>query len=46
MIREIVKEREVLVKELSALSIVQKVLPTDANFVLVRWKVQQQYIIF
>ena len=36
MIREIVKEREVLVKELSALSIVQKVLPTDANFVLVR----------
>jgi histidinol-phosphate aminotransferase len=36
MIKETVKEREVLVKELSALSIVQKVYPTDANFVLAK----------
>lgn len=36
MIKETVNEREVLIKELTALSIVQKVHPTDANFVLVK----------
>lgn len=36
MIKETVKERDLLVRELSGLSIVQKVFPTDANFVLVR----------
>jgi histidinol-phosphate aminotransferase len=36
MIRETVAEREVLVKKLSALPIVDKVYPSDANFVLVK----------
>jgi histidinol-phosphate aminotransferase len=36
MIRVIVAEREVLVKELSALSIVQTTYPSDANFILVK----------
>jgi histidinol dehydrogenase len=36
MIREIVKERETLVKELVAVPYVQKVFPSEANFILVR----------
>lgn len=36
MIKETVKEREVLVKELIQLPLVQKVYPSDANFVLVK----------
>jgi histidinol-phosphate aminotransferase len=36
MIRETVKERSLLVKELVQLPIVQKVYPSDANFVLVK----------
>jgi len=36
MIRETVKEREALVKELAQLAIVQKIYPSDANFVLVK----------
>jgi histidinol-phosphate aminotransferase len=36
MIQETVKEREELVKQLDALAIVQKIFPTDANFVLVK----------
>ena len=36
MIQETVKEREVLMNSLAALSLVQKVFPTDANFVLVK----------
>jgi histidinol-phosphate aminotransferase len=36
MIQETVKERDELVKGLGALSVVQKIFPTDANFVLVR----------
>jgi histidinol-phosphate aminotransferase len=35
---EILKERETLVKALKTLNIVEKVFPTDANFVLVRVK--------
>jgi histidinol-phosphate aminotransferase len=36
MIRETVKEREALVKELVQLPMVQKVFPSDANFVLAK----------
>ncbi|MDQ6609616.1 MAG: histidinol-phosphate transaminase [Bacteroidota bacterium] len=36
MITETVKEREELIKELSTVSFVQKIFPTDANFVLVK----------
>ncbi|HYO22313.1 MAG TPA: histidinol-phosphate transaminase, partial [Flavisolibacter sp.] len=36
MIQETVKEREELVKSLGALPFVQKIFPTDANFVLVK----------
>lgn len=36
MIRETVQERESLVKELASLPAVQKIFPSDANFVLVR----------
>lgn len=36
MIKETVMEREMLVKELGALPMVQKIFPSDANFVLVR----------
>lgn len=36
MIREIVKERELLERALQQLSLVQKVYPSDANFLLVR----------
>jgi histidinol-phosphate aminotransferase len=36
MIKETVKEREVLIKELKTLPVVEKVFPTDANFVLVK----------
>jgi len=36
MILEIVNEREWLVKELSKLPIVQKIYPSDANFLLVK----------
>ena len=36
MIKETVKEREVLVKELVQLPVVQKVYPSDANFVLAK----------
>ena len=36
MIKETVKEREVLVKELAQLPYVKKVYPSDANFVLAR----------
>jgi histidinol-phosphate aminotransferase len=36
MIKETVKEREALVKELVQLSLVQEVFPSDANFILVR----------
>lgn len=36
MIKETVKEREALVKELTQLPIVQKVYPSDANFVLAK----------
>jgi histidinol-phosphate aminotransferase len=36
MIKETVKEREVLVKELVQLPFVQKVFPSDANFVLTK----------
>ncbi len=36
MIKETVKEREILMKEISALPIVQKVYPSDANFLLVK----------
>lgn len=35
-IRRILKEREELVKELSSLSFIEKVYPTDANFVLAK----------
>lgn len=35
---EILKEREALVKALQRLSIVEKIFPTDANFILVRVK--------
>lgn len=38
MIRETIKEREVLMKDLNELAIVEKVFPTDANFVLVKMK--------
>ncbi len=38
MIRETVKEREALVKELAQLAIVQKIYPSDANFVLVKMR--------
>lgn len=36
MIQETVKERDVLMAELASLPLVQKVFPTDANFVLVK----------
>jgi histidinol-phosphate aminotransferase len=36
MIKETVKERELLVKELVQLSVVKKVYPSDANFVLAK----------
>ena len=36
MIQETVRERDVLMKELTTLPLVQKVYPTDANFVLVK----------
>ncbi|RYZ29152.1 MAG: histidinol-phosphate transaminase [Chitinophagaceae bacterium] len=36
MIQETVKEREVLMAELNTLPLVQKIFPTDANFVLVK----------
>jgi histidinol-phosphate aminotransferase len=36
MIRETVREREDLVKKLGVLSFVQKIYPSDANFILVR----------
>jgi histidinol-phosphate aminotransferase len=36
MIRETVREREVLVKNLGALPVVQRIYPSDANFILVR----------
>jgi histidinol-phosphate aminotransferase len=36
MIKETIKERELLIKELTALPTVQKIFPTDANFVLVK----------
>jgi len=36
MIRITIKEREVFVKELTRLSFVQKIYPSDANFVLVK----------
>jgi histidinol-phosphate aminotransferase len=36
MIRETIQEREELVKGLAALPMVQKIFPTDANFVLVK----------
>ena len=36
MIKETVREREVLVKELAQLPFVQKIFPSDANFILVR----------
>ena len=36
MIRETIKEREELISGLSSLSIVEKIFPTDANFVLVK----------
>ncbi|GAA4731838.1 histidinol-phosphate transaminase [Flavisolibacter ginsenosidimutans] len=36
MIKETVKEREILVKDLTAVSFVQKIYPSDANFVLVK----------
>jgi histidinol-phosphate aminotransferase len=36
MIRETVKEREILVKELVQLPLVQKVYPSDANFILAK----------
>jgi histidinol-phosphate aminotransferase len=36
MIKETVREREALLKDLTAVSFVQKIYPTDANFVLVR----------
>lgn len=36
MIRETVKEREELVRNLGTLPIVQKIFPSDANFILVR----------
>lgn len=36
MIRETVKERDVLIKELQQLPLTQQVFPTDANFALVR----------
>ena len=36
MIKETIKEREVLVKELVQLSFVEKVFPSDANFVLAK----------
>ena len=36
MIKETVKERENLVRGLTAVSFVQKIYPSDANFVLVK----------
>ncbi|HVF82372.1 MAG TPA: histidinol-phosphate transaminase [Flavisolibacter sp.] len=36
MIKETLKEREVLTRELESLAVVQKVHPTDANFLLVK----------
>jgi len=36
MIRETVREREALTQQLAAIPVVQKIFPTDANFVLVR----------
>ena len=36
MIREIVKEREELAKRLSSIPLVQKIFPSDANFLLVK----------
>ena len=36
MIRETIKEREILEKELARLPIVEKIYPSDANFLLVR----------
>jgi histidinol-phosphate aminotransferase len=45
---EILKEREVLARELRNLRIVEKIFPTDANFLLVRVKDAQstyQYLI-
>ncbi|MGN6163386.1 MAG: histidinol-phosphate transaminase [Flavisolibacter sp.] len=36
MIKETIKEREILVKELVQLSFVEKIFPSDANFVLVK----------
>jgi histidinol-phosphate aminotransferase len=38
MIRETIKERQALVQELVQLPVVQKVFPSDANFLLVRMK--------
>lgn len=38
MIQETVKERAELIKELAQLSFVQKIYPSDSNFVLVRMK--------
>ena len=36
MIREIVKGRDELIKQLSRVSLVQKIYPSDANFLLVK----------
>jgi len=36
MIKETVRERDALIKELATVSFVQKIYPTDANFVLVK----------
>jgi len=38
MILAIVKEKEVLIKQLGLLSVVQKIYPSDANFILVKVK--------
>lgn len=37
-VEEILRERDILIKELGKLKIVDKIFPTDANFVLVRVK--------
>lgn len=37
-VEEILRERDILIKELNKLKIVDKIFPTDANFVLVRVK--------
>jgi histidinol-phosphate aminotransferase len=38
MIRETIAEREELIKNLAGLAIVEKIFPSDANFILVRMK--------